>query len=107
MAGSTKIARANARATNLAKKLADVGGVTYGGAAAQIGTVGAGAFVAGALDERVGDLAGQRPSVAAGAALAAVGVFTKSTLAVRLATGMLAPTAYELGREMFAADETP
>jgi hypothetical protein len=86
-----------ARASGLSKKLASTQSVPAAIGSAAI--VDGAAFAAGFADDRLPEVAGLRPSVAAGIASAAIGIATKSSRAVQVASGLLAPFAYEAGKQ--------
>lgn len=94
---STALAAARQRATNLARNVADAKSPVRAGMNA--GVVLIGAAGAGALDGMVGELAGQRPSVAAGLGLAAIGFVMKSPTALYGAAGAIAPTVYDAAKD--------
>ncbi len=58
-----------------------------------------GAFAAGAMDKYVGPagVGGVRPSAAAGLLAAGAGIALGSPSAIKIATGLLAPSAYDAG----------
>jgi hypothetical protein len=64
------------------------------------GATVAGGYVAGMLDAKVGEVAGQDPSVAAGVAGIVGGVALGQPLLVLFASGMLAAKAYDAGSAM-------
>lgn len=64
------------------------------------GAVVAGGYVAGLLDNKVGEVAGQDPSVAAGVAGVVGGIALGQPMLVLFASGMLAAKAYDAGSKM-------
>lgn len=78
-----------------ARQLADLKGSGHVKAAGNAGIIVAAAGAAGVLDAKVGEVAGVKPSIAAGLVTATAGLITKSPRLVYGAAGMLAPAAYE------------
>lgn len=93
MAGSTAIARARAALSARSSQIA-----ALKAPAATLGNGGimlAGSAAAGVLDAKVGEVAGVKPSIAGGFALAGAGIAMRSPKAIYAASGMLAPHAYQ------------
>ena len=91
-----------ARAAGLSRKLAEINSSAVPRAVGGAAIVTGSAFAAGYLDRKAPEIAGQRPSVALGIAAAVAGVATKSPKIIQVASGMLAPFAYQAGAQ--AAD---
>jgi hypothetical protein len=97
--GALTLSQAREIAANRSKQLSEFRSKAHVSAATGGAVTLAGTFTAGFVDERFGAIGGMRPSAGAGIAIGLGGLFMKSPKMVNAATGLLAPTVYDAGRQ--------